>query len=237
MVQVNTFNREKGSVMKMNTNTLKGTLGGFAAAIGLVAFSSQAVALSPEGLMARGGQLYDWYYQITEGDVQKKTHALIPADAGQTGKKTWRCTTCHGFDYAGDLGLTGLAGAAGKSPDDIIAVLKDAKHGYTSDMFTDEDFQSLGMFVSKGVVDVSTLTGDAAKGQGYFETVCAVCHGADGKKITDMPPVGAVVNKLPERSLHRIRYSKPGAAMPALSAFPLDVAVDVWAYTKTLPQD
>jgi len=223
--------------MKSTAKILKGTVLSLAGAAALVAFSSSAQALTPEGQLARGGQLYDWFYKITEGDIPKKTHASMPADTGKTGKKTWRCGTCHGFNYAGDLGVTGITGAAGKSPADIVAILKDAKHNYTTDIFTEEEFQSLGMFVSKGVVDVSKLSGDAAKGQGYFETICAVCHGADGKKISDMPPVGAVVNKLPERALHRIRFSKPAVDMPALSALPLDVAVDVWEYTKTLPQD
>ncbi|WP_139134773.1 cytochrome c [Magnetovibrio blakemorei] len=227
----------------MNITTLSlhgmrsGILSGFVVAAGLVAFAPQAQALSPEGMLARGGQLYDWYYQITQGDVPKDTHALMPADSGSSGKKTWRCSECHGFNYAGDLGLPGILSAAGKSPDDIVAILKDAKHNYTSAMFTDTDFQSLGLFVSKGVTDVSKVSGDATKGKGYFETICLACHGMDGKKITDMPPVGAVVNKLPDRSLHRIRFSKPGDSMPALAALPLDVAVDVWTYAKTLPQE
>lgn len=223
--------------MKFTTSILKGALSSVIAVAGIVAISSQAAALTPEGQMARGGQLYDWYYKITDGDVMKSTHALTPADSGKKGKKTWRCSTCHGFTYDGELGLTGIQGAAGKSAADIIAILKDAKHAYTADIFTDEDFQSVGTFVSKGLLDVSKAKGDAAKGQGYFETVCAVCHGMDGKKITDMPPVGAVVNKLPERALHRIRFSKPGIDMPALSALPVNVSVDVWEYTKTLPQD
>ncbi|HEY9080193.1 c-type cytochrome [Magnetovibrio sp.] len=223
--------------MKINVTLVKGALTGLTVMAGLVAYSSQAQALTPEGMMVRGGQLYDWYYQITTGDIQTGTHVSMPADAGQTGKKTWRCSACHGFNYAGDLGIGGILGASGKSADEIIAIIKDAKHNYTSDMFTDEDFQSLAMFVSKGAVDISKLSGDVKKGQGYFETICAACHGNDGKKITDMPPVGAVVNKLPDRSLHRIRFSKPGDSMPALSALPLDVSVDVWSYTKTLPQE
>jgi len=223
--------------MKKNARIVKGALGGIIATAGLMAYTSQAQALTPEGMLARGGQLYDWYYQITEGDVPRKTHASMPADSGKTGKKTWRCSGCHGFDYTGDFGLPGILGATGKSSEEVIAILKDAKHNYTPEMFTDEDFQSLAMFVAKGVTDVSKLSGDPKKGQGYFETICATCHGADGKKITDMPPVGAVVSKLPERSLHRIRFSKPGDSMPSLAALPLDVAVDVWSYTKTLPQE
>lgn len=206
------------------------------AALGFSLAAGHAGAMTPEGMVAKGGQLYDWFYQITEGDIPKSTHKAIPAGAEASGKGSWRCSTCHGFNYAGDIGLKGVNGAKGKSPADIVAILKDDTHGYTSDIFTDLEFNALGEFVSKGVVDVASLKGNSEKGKAYFETICAVCHGMDGKKITDMPPVGAVVNQLPERSLHRIRFSKPGASMPALSALPLDVAVDVWEYTKTLPQ-
>ncbi|MBL4615528.1 MAG: hypothetical protein JKY27_11730, partial [Magnetovibrio sp.] len=94
--------------MKTKTSILKATLSGIVAAAGLMAFSSQAMALTPEGQLARGGQLYDWYYKITDGDVMKKTHASMPKDAGKTGKKTWRCSTCHGFTYTGQFGLPNI---------------------------------------------------------------------------------------------------------------------------------
>ena len=211
-------------------------LAGAALAVGTLSLAAQSEAMSPEGLLAKGGQLYDWYYKISEGDVMKSTHALMP-EGGKKGKGSWRCSTCHGFDYNGAFDLKGLQGAAGKSADDIVAILRDAKHGYTADILNDQEAKAVGMFVSKGVIDVAKAKGDAAKGQGYYETICAVCHGPDGKKISDMPPVGAVVNELPERSLHRIRYSKPAEDMPAMSALPLQVALDVWEYTKTLPTE
>jgi len=223
--------------MIKNSRTIKGFAASIVGAALFVSVSSPAQALTDEGMLAKGGQLYDWFYKITYGDVPKKTHAAMPADAGQTGKKTWRCVNCHGYDYNGDVGLPGISKAAGKDPAEIIAILKDGTHNYTTDIFNDEEFQSLGVFVSKGQIDVAAAKGDVAKGQGYFETVCAVCHGPDGKKITDMPPLGAVVNKLPERSLHRIRFSKPAVDMPSLAAFSSQVAVDVWTYAKTLPQE
>ncbi|MBF0247196.1 MAG: hypothetical protein HQL36_03860 [Alphaproteobacteria bacterium] len=209
---------------------------GLGAAIGVAAMASSAQALTDEGKLQRGGLLYDWYYKITEGDVPGDTHPAMPEAAGQTGKKTWRCVNCHGYSYTGDVGVKGIMGASGKSPADVIAILKNDTHKYTDAIFNQTDFESLGLFVSKGLIDVAGAKGDVAKGQGYFETICAVCHGKDGKKITDMPPVGAVVNELPDRALHRIRFSKPGVDMPGMSALPADVSIDIWEYTKTLPK-
>lgn len=204
--------------------------------------TAQSAAKTEQGQIAYGGQLYDYWYKITTGDVPKGTHPSMP-ESGSKGKKSWRCIECHGYDFQGANGIKGVLGAAGKDPAAITAILKDDTHKYTDGMFTAADFNALSLFISKGVSDLSANVkdgqvsgGDAAKGAAVFETVCSVCHGADGKKITDMPPLGQVVNQLPLRSMHRIRYSTPGAAMPALSLFPIEMTLDILAYTKTLPQ-
>lgn len=213
-----------------------------AAVVSVPGAFAQSAPQTEAGLVAYGGQLYDWWYNITSGDIPRGTHPSMPADSGRKGKKTWRCIECHGYDFNGAHGVTGVMGSAGKDPAAVEAILRDDKHAYTDDFFTADDFKALAIFVSKGVSDMSgylkdgKATGDAANGQAIWETVCSVCHGADGKKITDMPPVGAVVNKVPMRSLFRIRYGKPGANMPAMSIFPMEVSVDVLTYAMTLPQ-
>ena len=76
----------------------------------------------------------------------------------------------------------------------IMKVLKDDTHKL-ADKLEDQDFQDLALFVSKGTIDMSKYIdsaakapkgGDAAKGAGYFNTMCAQCHGKDGSLPKDM---------------------------------------------------
>jgi len=232
-------------------------MGGAVAAIALMLLSvggrpAQAEEVSK---IAHGGKLYDKWYQISGGDIPRKTNASYPKAAKKKGKTTWRCKECHGWDYRGAdgaygnkknshyTGLKGIRGAAGKDPAKIIAILKGKAHGYTSDMLTDEEFDNLALFVSKGQVDMAKfidasgkVKGNKGRGAGFYGTVCAGCHGLDGKKIKDMPPVGEVAGKNPWESLHKVMNGQPGEPMPALRAFPLDIAVDIVAYAATLPR-
>jgi thiosulfate dehydrogenase len=82
--------------------------------------------------------------------------------------------------------------------------------------------------------------GDQAKGSRIFVTVCAKCHGFDGKKINfgdEKEPeyLGTVAAGNPWETLHKIRFGQPGQNMPAMIAFPLEMQVDVLAYAQTLP--
>jgi len=217
--------------------------------------STAQAEMSEAGMLARGGVLYDKWYKITEGDLPMGTHASYPPEGKKKKPTTWRCKECHGWDYRGKdgrykegskrfTGIKGITGAAGKDPAAVVSILKDKTHGYTDGMFTAEDFQALALFVSKGQVDVTkyigddkSVKGDAKKGQGHYETVCGGCHGIDGKKINDMPPVGAVVNKNPWSALHKIRFGQPAEDMTSLASMPLDVSVDILAYTMTLSQE
>ncbi|MBT3237271.1 MAG: c-type cytochrome [Rhodospirillaceae bacterium] len=204
--------------------------------------------------IAHGGLLYDKWYGITEGDIPRKTNASYPTTAKKKGKTTWRCKECHGWDYRGvdgaygdtsnshHTGLKGIRGAAGMDPAKIVASLKSATHGYTSDMMTDMEFNNLAMFVSKGQVDMSKIIdgkmikGDKVRGKNLYSTICAGCHGDDGKKIKDMPPLGEVAKANPWETIHKIRNGQPGEKMPALRALPLDVSVDIAAHSQTLPE-
>ena len=56
-----------------------------------------------------------------------------------------------------------------------------------------------------------------------YQTVCAVCHGFDGKEINFKDPpkaeyVGTVCKKNPWEGLHKIRFGQPGVGMVALTA-------------------
>jgi thiosulfate dehydrogenase len=227
-----------------------------AAAFTMASFASLAEEI--ESKIARGGRLYDMWYEFTDGDLPSGTHVSYPKSSKKRKNTTWRCKECHGWDYMGKdgaygdadgsryTGIAGIRGAAGADPDTIVAVLKSESHGYTEDLFSPEDFRDLALFVSKGQLDMDEYIdratkaakgGDAAKGAAYYNTICANCHGPDGKKPKDMSTtLGEAASDNPWATLHKIRNGQPGEKMPALRALPLQATIDILAYAQTLPK-
>ena len=211
-------------------------------------------AAADEGSVARGGRLYDTSSTENKADKPTGDHSAYPNKGGKYGKEiSWRCKECHGWDYKGKdgayasgghaTGIKGINGAAGKDPAAIVAILKDATHGYTDAMLSARDMNDLAQFVSKGQFDMTPYVdaatkvpkGDAAKGAEYFNTVCAGCHGVDGKKMTDAPPLGSVADN-PYEMLHKVSNGQSGEAMPALRALDRQISVDLAAHLQTLPK-
>ena len=132
---------------------------------------------------------------------------------------------------------------AGADPNAIQAALAKPPHGYESKMDA-ADLEALAMFVSAGQVDMDAhidratkmAKGDPVKGKAYYDTLCAQCHGDDGKKIEDMKSMGALAKGNPWENLHKILNGQPGEEMPALRALDIQIAVDVLRYTQDLPE-
>lgn len=221
--------------------------------IGLTA-SVSAGAAETESSIARGGRLYDKYFKENNTSKPDADHPSYPHKGGKYGKDaSWRCKECHGWDYKGKdgayasgghaTGIKGINAAAGKDVAAIVAILKDARHGYTDRQLSAKDMEDLALFVSKGqinydkFIDAATkkAKGNAAKGEVYFNTICAGCHGMDGKKIKNAPPLGSVANN-PYEMLHKVMNGQPGEAMPALRALDPQVAVDIVSYLPQLPK-
>ena len=171
---------------------------------------------------------------------------------GKYGKDaSWRCKECHGWDYSGKdgayakgahaTGIKGIGGAKGKEPAAIVAVLRDKTHGYTAAQLSDKDAADLALFVSKGQIDMARyidggkVKGSADKGEVYFNTLCAGCHGLDGKKLKDAPPLGSVADNGAEM-MHKLINGQPGEAMPALRALDHQIAADIAVYLTKLPK-
>lgn len=204
--------------------------------------------------IARGGRLYDKWYGVIGADKPKETHAAWPdSNTNKEGATTWRCKSCHGWDNLGaegayasgsyQTGITGVRGFVDAEPAAIVAVIKDDTHGF-ADLMDERDFEDLALFIAKGQVDMDRYidrasnapNGDEVKGQAYFETVCASCHGVQGTKIKDMKALGAEM-KNPWEFLHKITFGQPAEEMPALIMFDHQVAADIMAYAATLPKE
>ncbi|WP_158219747.1 cytochrome c [Ideonella sp. A 288] len=210
-----------------------------------------ASAAETESSIARGGRLYDKWFAENKAAKPTTDHPGYIKD-GKYGKdNSWRCKECHGWDYKGKDGLyakgshftgvKGIQGAAGKDPAAIAAVLRDKNHGYTDAQLSAKDASDLALFVSKGQVDMAKYLdaankakGNGAKGEVYFNTLCAGCHGLDGKKVKDGPPLGSVADNGAEM-LNKIANGQPGEAMPALRALDPQIAADIAVHLTTLP--
>jgi thiosulfate dehydrogenase len=209
-------------------------------------------------LRAAGGRIYDNWWDALDRKKPEATHPSYPSSGKRAGANTWRCVECHGWDYNGKDGLygggeryTGIKGirrAAGRDLKSIMALLRSQPHNYSQDMINDEELRRVAIFVSRGqdnadrFIDLKTgkVAGDVRRGAGQFQTTCAACHGFDGRalnwgSVEEPGFIGTEANKFPHEVLHKIRNSHPGAAMINLRAFPLKDALDILAYTQTLP--
>nr|WP_281396657.1 cytochrome c [Roseospira visakhapatnamensis] len=214
--------------------------------------------------IVHGGRLYDTWYTENGGLVPEGWHPAYPEAARSTlageteasltraQRFSWRCVACHGWDYKGAAGVTrgqhaqaphrGIDGMVGMFPKHVESILVDETHHYER-LLSVRDIQDLAMFVSRGQIDMATwidpqtgrFRGDEAVYEASYQTICATCHGADGRAVRTMPPLGRMVTGDPERSLHSVFNGHAGDDMPPLRAMGADVAAGILAYAATLP--
>ncbi|MFV0297175.1 MAG: c-type cytochrome [Hyphomicrobiaceae bacterium] len=213
-------------------------------------------------LLGAGGRIYDNWWDALDRRKPRTPNPAYPKTSKRSGATTWRCVECHGWDYKGRDGLNGkdgalaerytgapgIQGAQKKSVADITKLLRDSSHGYTAEMISDDEARRVAEFVRNGQHDTDAFIdpatgkakGDATRGAGFYQTLCAACHGFEGKALnwgTRKEPgfIGTEAQKLPWEVLHKARNGHPGAAMINLRALPMQDAVDVLTYAQTLP--
>lgn len=219
-----------------------------------------------DDFIPRGAALYDKWYAVLGVEPPPGNMPLWSRQQTNTssGADTWRCITCHGWDYQGKDGAygsgshyTGFPGvyqaAQIMTEDEIVAHLKgrrDPAHDYSA--YLDEaSLRDLAKFIKNGLIDdnqyidlqtLSVKQGDKAHGQTLYDQECARCHGADGTQIKfrfeGMDAYLGTLAKLdPWRFLHKTRFGTPGTEMVIgyeLGWTPQD-GRDVLLYAQTLP--
>ncbi|MGB8814896.1 MAG: c-type cytochrome [Paracoccaceae bacterium] len=236
-------------------NSLKASAAG-AVALCFALSAGMAFAEVDQGSVARGGKLYDKWYKVVKAEPPAEMHPLYPAagnaEIAADPKANWRCKECHGWDGMGAAGayatgshmtgIKGINGMIGGDPAAVVALLK-GDHGY-GDKLAEADLTDLANFVVAGQVDwtpyidaeAKTSKGDAVAGGQVFNTVCAGCHGPEGKLPKEMPPLGSLSDN-PWEVMHKILNGQPGEAMPALRAIDHQVSANLMAYIATLPKE
>jgi mono/diheme cytochrome c family protein len=205
--------------------------------------ASPSVPLSDTASVARGARLYeDWAHESHEREevlpnpeFKTKRVRVDPPD-------TWRCVTCHGWDYKGMHGFPGIRKREGAKPEEVVALLKTPPHRF-GELISEKDLVDLANFVTHGQVDMEPLIlsarelgpSGAAAFENIFATTCANCHGLDGGRQRGVPQIGETARKQPSKVLHVVLNGHAGGNMPALRAFGTSMAVGMLAYARTLP--
>lgn len=222
---------------------------------GIQAYLQTLPTLNLAASIAHGGRLYDDWQAEAGAQRQSIPHPVYPKTAYYAGDAalTWRCKSCHGWDYQGNqgsyasgrnaTGIKGVRGMAGADPVRIASILRDNTHLYGA-VLKDRDLQDLANFISAGLVDMDAAIdrssrrarGDAARAAAYFDTICANCHGTDGRRIVTAPPLGSVARANPWESLHKIANGHPNEKMPALRELDRQLQIDILAYLQGLPE-
>ena len=239
--------------MKIRNSIVYASLFAMVAGVGL-SFATAAGAEPDQASIARGGRLYDKWTKVLKVEDLKEPHKLYPATNEKyaaDAASNWRCKECHGWDGLGAAGaystgshasgIKGINGMIGGDPAKVIEILK-GDHGY-GDKLAEQDLTDLANFVVAGQIDWAKhvgadkkIIGDATAGKQVFETVCANCHGLDGKLPKDMPPLGSLAGN-PWEVMHKVLNGQPGEVMPALRAIDHTVAANLVAYLATLPAE
>jgi len=215
--------------------------------------------------LPRGAALYDKWYAVLGVDPPPGNMPLWSRQTSNTrsGPDTWRCVSCHGWDYQGKdgayragnnyTGFPGLMAVRARSSEEVIAQLsgkRDPQHDF-SPYLSPTDQQALTAFLQTGLINdndyidpvsLKVLNADSSNGKTLYEQTCASCHGADGAKIafrfegTDASLV-TLANRDPWRFLHKTRFGTPGTAMPVgyQLGWKPEQGRDVLRYVQSLP--
>ncbi len=218
------------------------------------------------GNSLRGGLLYDKWWPPLGLDAPEDDHALWATQDSNTrsGKDTWRCKECHGWDYKGVDGaygggshMTGFAGVfqlAGGDANEILAAMQggtNADHDFSTVM-DEQALTDIALFISEDMMDYAevidadkaAIGGDLAIGEDLYQESCSDCHGPEGMAIdfkanvTKTETISAISNGNPWEFMHKERFGQPTEAdmPPAIDAgWTVDEQTSVLAYAQTLP--
>jgi cytochrome c553 len=232
--------------------TLLLTVGGMAQPADVTAVDQQ---LGPVFMLSLGGKLYDDLWPILELPPPGGRNPAF-ADRAASDHDTWRCVSCHGWDYTGAggerAGVAPRAAAAslvplkGVDPAIIIEKIIAPSHPFPSDALPDLALFLLGAFISDGQYDRNRILdengksrGDADAGRAIFEGACINCHELDGRaflkgEVGDPSSLGRIARDRPEQALHKIMNGVPLAEMLSLRFLSEEAIADLMAYVQTL---
>jgi hypothetical protein len=215
--------------------------------VGLIFFLNiSLVNAAIDPIIPRGAALYDKWFAVPGTDPSVSVPVgNMPVWSRQvtnsrSGPDTWRCTTCHGWDYQGKdgaystgsnfTGFPGLINASQTMPKEKIleqlSGVRDPQHDF-SPYLSSEDLNALAVFIQQGMIDdakfidpvsLKTIGANSENGKNLYNASCSTCHGLDGNTLKirfDGQDVGLglIAVQDPWRFLHKTRFGTPGTKM------------------------
>jgi len=211
-----------------------------------IALGSAPLWAADGASIARGGRLFDNWILENRDYLPSEIHPKYNVNqrSMHSVETSWRCVSCHGWDYKGRSGQgTGALNEVGDiNPDRLKTILKDQNHGYDGRLL-EGDFTDLAAYLAAIPTEMASysdpglrhLAINAPREADLYATVCANCHGADGHKITTMVPLGTFARRHPLETMHKIRNGHPAERMPPFRFLKADRLDDLFAHIQTLP--
>lgn len=212
--------------------------------------------LGPVFLVALGGKLYDNLWAVLEMAPPTGRNPAFPAGTDVADADTWRCVSCHGWDYRGAEGERARA-TPGLTAPSLVALREGdpamiaqrilaPTHPFPAIELPDMAVLLMATFVSSGQYDLSSFfdeagraVGNATAGRDVFEGACISCHQLDGRAFLrgetgDRSSLGWVTRNRIEQSLHKTLNGVPAAEMLALRFLDPSQVADLFAYLQLL---
>ena len=218
--------------------------------------ADETIEFGENFVLSLGGKLYDNTWVATNQPLPDGANPAYPKSLATVPTDTWRCVSCHGWDYKGTDGALGktskesafrsLTSLAGKEPEEIAKLIKAPPHRLPDGVNIDLVADVLSLFISLGQYDrdsfldtTGNAKGDIVKGRDIFEGACMNCHRPDGRsqltgEAGDRSSLGWIARNRPEQAMHKILNGVPGADMLAVRFLHGDQVANVLAYLQTL---
>lgn len=225
----------------------------------LLLFTTAAIADDGQpgslSLISLGGKLYDNHWLQSERMPPSERYPDYPGEIDIASSNTWRCVSCHGWDYSGADGHLGqqassalfvsLRGSVGKPVSEVTKILKSGRHQKITGVLKPSQLEALSMFISQGQHNIKEAlsdgraTGSSERGKDIYEGACVSCHQQDGKAYIqgepgDKPALGWVAINRPAQAIHKIRNGVPSTDMLSLRFLPQSRVTDLLTYLQTL---
>lgn len=210
-------------------------------------------------VVSLGGKLYDNLWTTTDTKPPAHRNPAFPPIPEISDADTWRCVSCHGWDYKGIDGERAVLGRheafkdlrhlVDKDQKSIADKIRSSHPSIPAKAIPDFVIDVLAVFISVGMYDrdsiiddTNRISGDRDRGRDIFEGACMNCHRPDGRmplrgEKGDRSSLGWIARNRPEQAVHKILNGVPGAEMLAVGFLEPHQIVNLLAYLQSLDPD